>query len=48
MLGMRDKERLIALYVDRQTMHLADEFPLETDEYKYIEEFYKNIKGEKL
>ena len=39
-----EKEKLIALYVDRQTMHLADEFPLEASQYKYIKEFCEIIK----
>lgn len=39
-----NKEKPIALYVDRQTMHLADEFPLEASEYKYIKEFCEIIK----
>ena len=39
-----NKEKPIALYVDRQKMYLADEFPLEVDEYKYIKEFCEIIK----
>ena len=39
-----NKEKPIALYVDRQTMHLTNEFPLEASEYKYIEEFCEIIK----
>ena len=38
-----NKEKPIALY-DRQTMHLANEFPLEASEYKYIKEFCEIIK----
>ena len=39
-----NKEKPIALYVDRQTMYLADEFPLEASQYKYIKEFCEIIK----
>lgn len=39
-----NKEKPIALYVDRQTMHLADEFPSEASDYKYIKEFCEIIK----
>ena len=39
-----NKEKPIALYVDQQTMHLANEFPLEASEYKYIKEFCEIIK----
>ena len=40
----KENKEKIALYIDRQTMHLANEFPLEASEYKYIKEFCEIIK----